>query len=319
MRGLLLAAGLGVLAVATPVHAQDYPTREVKLICGFVAGSGADIIHRFVAKQLQAISGRTFLVENRPGAAGNIASTFVSKAKPDGYTVYPVGGSALASSVHLYKQLAFDPVNDFEPVGTILKQGWLLVVDAKSPFKTLPELTAYLKEKKDKASYSTATTNGAVMGELYKTYAGLETVQVNYKTIGDSLNDLTSGNIDFAMADAAWSLGQIRNGRIRALAISTPERMKSMPDIPTMAEGGVPGVNLVFWFGVFVPKGTPQPIKDKLGEWVSQLAKLPDTEPFLSSIGTDVLSVSPDEAKELLRKDIENWGRYVKTANIKPN
>lgn len=319
MRGILLAAGMSLVTLACPASAQEYPTREVKLVCGFVAGSGADIIHRFIAKQLQAISGRTFIVENRPGAAGNIASTYVAKSKPDGYTVYPVGGSALASSVHLYKQLAFDPVSDFEPVGTVLKQGWLLVVDAKSPFKTLPELTAYLKQKKDKASYSTATTNGAVMGELYKTHAGLETVQVNYKTIGDSLNDLTSGNIDFAMADAAWSLGQIRNGRIRALAISTPERMKSMPDIPTMAEGGVPQVNLVFWFGVFVPKGTPQPIKEKLGEWLRQLTKLPDTEPFLSSIGTDVLSVSPEEAGKLLREDIEKWGQYVKTANIQPN
>jgi tripartite-type tricarboxylate transporter receptor subunit TctC len=179
MRGILLAAGMSLVTFAYPASAQEYPTREVKLVCGFVAGSGADIIHRFIAKQLQAISGRTFIVENRPGAAGNIASTYVSKSKPDGYTVYPVGGSALASSVHLYKQLAFNPVNDFEPVGTVLKQGWLLVVDAKSPFRTLQELTAHLKQKKDKASYSTATTNGAVMGELYKTHAGLETVQVN--------------------------------------------------------------------------------------------------------------------------------------------
>ncbi len=318
MRRILIAAALLTITVTQPASAQEYPSRDIKLICGFVAGSGADIIHRFLAKQMQQIAGKPVLVENRPGAAGNIANTYVSKAKPDGYTVYPVGGASLAASVHLFKQPPVDPLNDYEPVGTVLKQGWLLVVDAKSPFKTLPELTAYLRQKKGNASYSTATTNGTVMGEMYKAIAGLETVQVNYKTIGDSLNDLLSGTIDFAMADAAYSLGQIKNGRIRALAISTPERMQSMPDIPTMAEGGVPGINLVLWTGVFVPKGTPQPIKAKLAEWIAQLLKMPETGPFLSAIGTDPFYLTPEETGELLRREIELWRGFVRTAKIEP-
>jgi tripartite-type tricarboxylate transporter receptor subunit TctC len=317
------ALGAATIAAATmlsfaPVHAQDYPTHEIRLVCGFVAGSGADVIHRYFAEKLRVLAGKPVIVENKPGVSGNLAHSYVAKAKPDGYTVYPVGVTALAASVHLYTTPPVDPLKDFDPLTALLKQPWVLVVDAKSPFKTLPELTAFLKEKKSKASYSTATTTGIIVGELYKTIAGLETVQVNYKTIGDSLNDLRSGTIDFAMADAAFTLGQMKQGTVRALATSSGVRMKSMADIPTMIEGGVPGIDVTVWWAVELPAGTPKPIADKLNGWFTEILQMPETEKFLTNIGTDVFMTTPAQTRALIEQEIRKWGEYVRVAKIDP-
>ena len=264
-RAALVAAVTAVFAAPTLAQEQDYPSREIRLVCGFVAGSGADVIHRYFAEKLKALTGKPVIVENKPGASGNLAHSYAAKAKPDGYTVYPVGGTALAASQHLFKTPAGRPAERFRiRLTALIRQPWVLVVDAKSPHKTLPELTAYLKEKKNKASYSTATTTGIITGELYKSIAGLETVQVNYKTIADSLNDLLSGSIDFAMADAAFALGQQKQGKVRILAISSGERVKAMGDVPTMAESGVPGIDVTVWWAIQLPAGTPKPIADKL-------------------------------------------------------
>ena len=316
--GFAVLLGAGLLAAGTARAQQDYPNRPIKLVCGFVAGSGADVVHRYLADKLRPLAGVPVIVENKPGASGNLAHAYVANSKPDGYTVYPVGGSTLASSMHIFKKPPIDPLKDLEPVDTLLKQGWLVVVDAKSPFKTLPDLTAFLKEKKEKASYATATVPGTVTGELYKNLAGLQMVQVNYKTIGDSLTDLLAGNIDVMMADAAYTLREMKNGRLRALAITTKERMSSMPDIPTMAEGGIQGINLVVWWVNMVPAGTPQPIKDKLRGWFDQIASTDETAKFLSSIGTDRFISTPEEATAFLKQEIKDWGDRIHLAKIQP-
>jgi tripartite-type tricarboxylate transporter receptor subunit TctC len=314
LRALLTCWWSALLIVAG--HSQEYPAREIHIVCGFVAGSGSDVIHRYFAEKLRILSGKPVIVDNKPGASGNIAPQFVAKSKPDGYTMLLSGGSGLATSVHLFKTPPVDPLRDFDPLTGLLRQPWVLIVDAKKPFKTLPELTAYLKEKKANASYSTATTVGTVMGELYKSIAGLDTVQVNYRTIGDSFNDLLSGSIDFALADAAFALGQIRTGTVRALATSSGLRMKSMTDIPTMEEGGVPGLDLVVWWAVQLPAGVPKPIAEKLNGWFHEILKMDETEKFLANIGTDVFSTRPEETRALLEQDIKKWGDYVRLAKI---
>jgi tripartite-type tricarboxylate transporter receptor subunit TctC len=314
-----LCAAAVMLAAPAGAQEQDYPSREIRLVCGFVAGSGADVIHRYFAEKLKVLTGKPVIVENKPGASGNLAHSYAAKAKPDGYTVYPVGGTALAASQYLFKNPPVDPLKDFEPLTALIRQPWVVVVDAKSPHKTLPELTAYLKEKKNKASYSTATTTGIITGELYKSIAGLETVQVNYKTIADSLNDLSSGSIDFAMGDAAFALGQQKQGKVRILAISTGQRMKAMGDVPTMAESGVPGIDVTVWWAVQLPAGTPKPIADKLQAWFTQILDMPETEQFLSNIGTDVFKTTPAQTRALLEQEIKNWGDYVKLAKIDPS
>lgn len=320
MRRKITFAALAFASLASlgPAHSQEYPVREIHLVCGFVAGSGADVIHRYFAEKLRLVAGKPVIVENKPGASGNFAHSYVARSRPDGYTVYPVGATSLAASLYLFKNAPVDPLKDFDPLTALLKQPWTLVVDAKSPFKTLPELTAYLKEKKGKSSYSTATTTGIIVGELYKSIAGLETVQVNYKTIADSLNDLQSGSIDFAMADAAFALGQARNGNVRILATSSGQRMKSMADIPTMIEGGVPGIDVTVWWAVELPAGTPQSVADKLQAWFTEILDMPETERFLANIGTDVYKTTPAQTRALLEQEIKNWADYVKIAKIEP-
>jgi tripartite-type tricarboxylate transporter receptor subunit TctC len=318
VRAALLAAAALSFAVPSSAQEQDYPSREIRLVCGFVAGSGADVIHRYFAEKLKVLTGKPVIVENKPGASGNLAHSYAAKSKPDGYTIYPVGGTALAASLVMFKQPPIDPLKDFEPLTALIRQPWVLIVDAKSPHKNLRDLTAYLKEKKNKASYSTSTTTGIITGELYKSIAGLETVQVNYKTIGDSLNDLLSGAIDFAMADAAFSLGQAKQGKVRILAISSGERVKAMGDVPTMAEGGVPGIDVTVWWAVQLPAGTPKPILDKINGWFTEILKMPETEAFLANIGTDVLITTPAQTRALLEKEIKLWGDYARVAKIDP-
>ncbi len=316
---ILAAAAASCLLTATaPVTAQEFPTQDLKLICGFPAGSGADVMYRFMAKQLQAVSGRTVIVENRPGAAGHIATSTVAKSKPDGHTILPAGGAGLASMLYLFKKPPADPLNDFEFLGTVMRQGWFLVVPANSPFKTLQDLTAHLKRKGDKASYATSTATGTVFAETYKVQAGLSAVPVNYKTVVDAVNDLLAGNVDFLMGDPAFTLANIRNGRMRALAISTGQRMKSVPDVPTMAEGGLPGMDLWVWWAVQVPKGTPDYAKKKIEGWFNQILRMPETEKFFTSIGTDVFISTPEQTRQHLLNEIKSWGEYAKRANIKP-
>ena len=162
MRTMAIVAALFAGAAAIPANAQEYPTREIKLICGFVAGSGADVMYRFMAERLQQIAGRPVVVENRPGAQGHIATAFVAKSKPDGYTILPAGGSGLASMNYVLKNPPVDPLKDFDFIGGVLKQGWYLSVDAKSPIKTVAELTEHLKKKGDKGSYATSTNFGTI-------------------------------------------------------------------------------------------------------------------------------------------------------------
>jgi tripartite-type tricarboxylate transporter receptor subunit TctC len=314
-----IASGLAALLLAAPVQAQqDYPNRPIKLVCGFVAGSGADVVHRYLAEKLRVLTGNPVIVENKPGASGNLAHAYVANSRPDGYTVYPVGGSTLAASMHIFKQPPIDPLKDLEPVGLLLKQGWLLTVAGNSPYNTLAELTPALKAKGEKATYSTATVPGTLMGEMYNNIAGLKLVKVNYKTIGDSLNDLNTGVIDVAFADAAYTLREMKNGRMKALGISTQSRMRSMPDIPTMTEAGIPGIDIVVWWVNMVPAGTPQPIKDKLRGWFDEILRMEDTEKFFASIGTDPFVGSPEAASAYLKDQIKVWGDMIRVAKIQP-
>jgi tripartite-type tricarboxylate transporter receptor subunit TctC len=298
--------------------AQDYPSHELRLVVGFAPGGGADAIARYFAEKLKVLSGKTVLVENKVGAAGTISHTYVAKAKPDGYTFLLVGSSSIASVPHVFKNPPVDALKDFVAVATPLRNAWVMLVDASKPWKSLPELTAYLKKKKDKGSYSTAVIISTVMGEIYKAKAGLETVQVNYKSTADSIPDLLSGQIDFAPADPAFSLGIVKNGKVRALAISTGKRSELMPDVPTMTEGGVSMDFASYWMVLF-PAGTPKPIVNKMNGWINDIVKTDEAHKFFASIGADITLSTPEQTRALLEKEVKSWGDYVRIAKIEPN
>ena len=233
--------GAALLVGATAAHAQDYPTREIRTICPFAPGTGADIVVRYYASKLAEIAGKPVITENRPGAQGLLGTEAVARAKPDGYTISinPVA-STMAAAVHIFKTLSFDPLKDFEFGGTLLSTSFVLVVAPKDSIRTLADLTKYLKEKKGDAFYGGSTNTGIVASELYKNAIGVDVKRVNYRSAFDALNEMASGNIDFYFTDATTALGQIAAGRYRPLAVTGPKRTKALPDVPTMTEAGIP-------------------------------------------------------------------------------
>ena len=316
MHAFVMSATVIALSAA-PVFAQTYPTQDLHFICAYPAGSGADIFVRFYAEKLRPVVGRTIIVENKPGAVSNIATEYVARAKPDGYTVYIQGASSIAANMHLFKNPPIDVGRAIQIAAPLNKQPYMLVVDASRPWKSVAELTAYLKDKKDKASYATTNPPAKVMGAIYKARVGLQAVEVPYRTAFDTVNDMQSGALDYALFDPVFATTQAREGRMRILAVSTGERTKANPELPTMAESGVP-MDLLGWFAAMVPMGTPRPIVDQLNMWFNKLDATDEAKTFLNSIGGDPWITTPDEGQARLLRDIEAWGGYVRTAHIEP-
>jgi tripartite-type tricarboxylate transporter receptor subunit TctC len=315
-RATVLAAAIAAAPAAA--QAQDYPSQDIRFICGFPAGSGADVLVRYFGEKIRQIANRTVIVENKVGAAGNIAAVYTARSKPDGYTVYVHAASAIAANMHLFKSPPIDAGKDLQIVAGINKQPFMVVVAANSPYQTLAELTEAMKKKGEKASYAQSNTSGKVMGELYRRATGIQAVEVPYRTANDALNDFASGTIDYGTVDPVFALSQARAGRLRMLAVSTAQRMQAVPELPTMTEAGVPGVELLTWFAVMVPSATPRPIVDKLNKWFNEVLATEETKKFLNSFGGDPFITTPDEGQALFRQGIKDWEEYVKLAKIEP-
>jgi tripartite-type tricarboxylate transporter receptor subunit TctC len=316
--GMVVALIAAIGLVPDGARGQDYPSQDIRFICGFPAGSGADVLVRYFGEKVRAVAGRTIIVENKVGAAGNIAAVYTAKAKPDGYTVYVHAASAIAANMHLFKAPPIDATRDLQIAAGINRQPFMVMVPAGSPYQTLAELTAAMKAKGDKASYAQSNTSGKVMGELYKRATGVTALEVPYRTANDSLNDFASGRLDYGMMDPVFALSQTRAGRLRMLAVSTAQRMQAVPELPTMAEAGVPGVELLTWFAVMVPSATPRPIVDKLNKWFNEVLATEETKKFLNSFGGDPFITTPEEGQALFRQGVKDWEGYVKAANIEP-
>ena len=314
-----LAASLTPLAARAGAETDNYPAGPIKSICPFGPGSGADTKVRFYSNKLAQISGKPVIVENRPGAFGNIATEAVARAKPDGYTIYIApGSSTLAAAPSLFKKLGYDPINDFEHITTLSASAFALCVPSSSPFKSVRELTAYLKEKGDAASYGSIAPPSLVAAEIYKQAFGLKTVEVKYKEQGPLLNDLYGGQLAFYVSDLTTIHGQLKEGRIRPLAVTSAKRLKSAPDIPGAEEAGIPGMDVITWWSVHVPAKTPKPICDKLEAWFNTIAVEPDVVAFNTAVASDVLPGNSQSLKELLLKQTAAWRDYARLAHLEP-
>jgi tripartite-type tricarboxylate transporter receptor subunit TctC len=299
--------------------ADAYPEREIHSIGMFPAGSGADVMVRYFSNKLEEKCGKPVVVENKAGAFGNIATAYVARSKPDGHTIYIApGSSVLAAAPSLFKTLTYDPVNDFEHITTLFKVIFIQIVAAKSPFKTTADLTKHLKEKGADASYGSVANTGLVASELYKQDAGLATVEVKYKEVQAMLVDLLAGRIAFCHIDPTSVLPQLQDGSVRALSTSANQRVRALPDVPSASEAGVRNLDLVAWWSVHVPKGTPKPICDQLEKWFNEIAVRDDVAEWLAKIGCDPYPGDSKLVKELLAKDIKAWAGYVKLAKIPP-
>jgi tripartite-type tricarboxylate transporter receptor subunit TctC len=310
-------AAVGAGALGGPAFAQDqWPTQDIRAICPFPAGSGADVVVRNYAKVLQDRVGKTVFVENRPGAFGNIATEATARAKPDGYTVGIMASSAIAAAPALYKSVPFDPVKDFDQVTTLMRVPWFLIVAADSPYKSVADLTDYLKKQGDKGSYGSVANSGLISSELYKVKFGLPTVEVKYKDPFLMLNDLYAGNIAFAHLDATTTIGAMKQGKMRLLASSTKDRVKAFPDVPSAWEAGIDNSDLSGWWSIAMPKGTPQPILDRLEKIYGDYVASDEHNKWLLMIGCESFPGNRKSAQEALAKEIKAWQEYVRIAKI---
>lgn len=307
------------LGTACGSSAQEYPSREFHSVVNFGPGSGMDITIRYYAQKLSELTARPVIVENKPGATGNIATEYLARSKPDGYTfMITPASSTLAAASAIFKKLPFEPLKDLQPVMLMHKLGFVFIVDARSPIRTVADLTEHLKRKPGNGAYGTGANTGIVAAELYKVRAELDTNQVVYKGVYDNMNDLLGGQIDYATFDPTSAFEPARTGKVRAIAVSSATRLGSYPDVPTMAESGFPGYDLTPWLGLVVPAGTPKPIVEKLAAWHRQIDAMPETKKAMAQFGYDPLPGDGDAMTALLKKDIALWAEYVKISKIEP-
>jgi tripartite-type tricarboxylate transporter receptor subunit TctC len=312
------AAMLAGFAGSSALAQDKYPSREVHVIAAFPPGSGADVFTRYFAENMRPFLGGTVIVENKVGASGNLAINYVARAKPDGYTLLIHAPSAIAANMSLFKDPGYDAEKAFDVLGSVCRLPFTVSVSSKGPYANMADLIAAVKKKGAKASYGTTAPTGQVAGALMKNILNLEIVEVPYRTAADSVNDLDSGAVDYVMYDPIFAMPRHREGKVRVIAISSKERMATAPDIPTMHESGVPGVDIVGWWGPAVPKGVPEPIKEKIASAFRQMAELPATKKWLADFGGDPWIISPEESQKKMLEDIKDWAGFVKIANLEP-
>ena len=314
----LIALLLGGLLVHA-AQAQDYPAHEIRSLCNYAPGSGADIIVRFYSDRLAKLAGKPVIVENKVGANGSLATDALAKSRPDGYTILITpASSTIASAPYLFRSLPFDTEKDFAAVTTIASLSFVIMVDAAKPVKSIDELIAQLKSRPNDGFYGTTNNTGVIAAELFKTKAGLRTTYVPYKQNAQALTDLLLGQLDFLTFDATWAAGQAKGGKIRILAATATKRSVALPDVPTLTELGYGGNDVSPWWGVVVAAGTPRPVIDRLAAWLNQITNAEDTKQFLANSAFDPLPGSPDQMQALLKSDAARWKRYVELAKIEP-
>ncbi len=318
MTPIALAIAALSLATAQAAHAQStYPERQIHVYVGFPPGSGADILGRYFSRKLSELAGKPVIVENKPGATSNIALGLAAKARPDGYTILYSANSNMAGSRFLFKDLPFDTVRDFEPIAMLSQTTFVMVVAPNSKVGTIAELTAALKANA-KAKFAFTNQVGLLATETYKIAAGVQAVQVNYRTATDALPDIQNGTIDFFIIDGTFGLGQIKAGRIKPLAVTTAQRLDTLPGVPTMHEAGITGFDFASLWAAWLPKGVTPDVLAKLEGWFTKITALPETREFLSNTAGTPLQGGNAATRAKQLAEIEKWAVATKAAGIVP-
>ena len=312
-------AALALHLLAAPeVAAQGYPDRPIRMVVGFPAGSGADILCRYFAERMGTVSGATVIVENKPGATGNIGSEAVARAKPDGYTLLMAASSNMAGAPNIYKNLAWHPQKDFAPATTFAQLGFVLTIAAASPAKTVPEFTKLMKAKAGKATFGFGNTSGLAASSLYAHEAGFAVTSVAYKSNPQAVSDTSGGQIDYVFSDAVFAMGQEKAGKVRILAVTTPQRLSSLPHLPTMREAGLGNATIAPWWAVFAPAKTPDDIVAKVSGWMNKVSSAPEASEFLVKQGAEPLPGNAVKTAAMLAESLKDWARIVSIAKIDP-
>ena len=316
---MLVAALVGWGAGGGPTDAQDYPTRQVTIVVPFAPGGSVDFIGRLVGQKLSERLGRPVIVENRPGAGSATGTLTVTKAAPDGYTLLLAPSGTFAINPTLYKQLSYDPASDVIPVALVVRDPLLLVVNPALPVKSVADLIRLAKERPGKLSFASpgAGTSLHLLGEFLKVTAGIEMVHVPYRGGAPAMQDLVAGQVDLMFADPATGVPQAQAGKVRALGVSSATRLPAAPDIPTVAEAGLPGFEMVSWQLIAAPAGTPGDIVAKLNGALKEVMADPDMQKAVIARGqVPVVSPSPQELTAFVATENGRWGKVVREAGL---
>jgi tripartite-type tricarboxylate transporter receptor subunit TctC len=316
--GTALASTIGIIASASAATEPAYPTRPIRLIVSAAPGGGADVMARMFTPKFNEAWGQPIVVDNRAGAAGNLATDLVAKARPDGYTLL-VRFSSLTTTPPFYPKLPYDPVRDFAPISLLTSSTNVLVVPPNLGIKTVQELIRVAKANPGKLNFASvgAGTLPHLIGELFKLRAGVNMTHVPYKSVAPSLVAQLSGEVQVNFPALVSGLAQIRSGRLLALAVTSLKRSSILPDVPTLDESGLPGFEAIAWYGLLAPAGTPKYIVIKVHREVARVVALPEFRETLIAQGSEPVGSTPEELAKRIRDELVLWGNVVKQANLK--
>ena len=316
---LTLAGGAAAWPLAaTRASAQEYPNRAITLVVPFSAGGGNDVLARMVADKMAKALGREIVVDNRVGAGGTIATRALARARPDGYTLMLGYTGTLSINPTLYNNAGYDPRKDFAPIGLIASQSSILCVHPSVPATSVPELVALAKTQPGRITYGTTPgTVGHITTELFARTAGIQLTFIPYKGTALALNDIVAGHINVAFAPPLTTMPHVRAGTLRALAVATAERFSLLPDVPTIAESGLPGFSAAVRYGLLAPAGTPRPIIDRLNRELQAALAGEDVRERLRREGAEPVMSTPDEYAAEIDREETKWGALVRSLNLK--
>ena len=315
--GLLAFLALLMPAVA---HGQDWPTRPIHVIVSSGAGGTADILARVIGDRLAPVLGQSVVIEDRPGAGGHLGAGSVARAEPDGYTLLMSGSPTHSVGPHLFKNLTYDPMRDVPPVAMIAVAPNLLVVNAALPVTSLQDLIALAREKPGQLTYSSAGTgtSGHLAAELLKTTARIDASHVPYKSGPEAVTAVLSGAVTFVFFTVPSVLPQVEAGKLRALAITSAERSRLVPNVPTVAEVGFPGFEVLAWYALFAPRGTPAPIVARLSREIEKIVQLPDVRAKMVQLGMEPRYMNPQQLTAFVAVESPKWGQLLRASGATP-
>ncbi|QSI31821.1 tripartite tricarboxylate transporter substrate binding protein [Variovorax sp. RKNM96] len=318
MKRFPLAVAATALALAPLLgHAQAFPEKAITFVVPFAAGTATDQIARALGNSITAETKQPVIIDNKAGASGFIASQNVAKAPADGYTVLITTNTTHAANEHLFKKLPYDPVKDFAPIAALGKGGQIMVVNPSFPAKTVAEFVALAKKEPGKYSFGSGSSSSRMAGELLQQMADIKLLHVPYKSNTLAVTDLLGGQIHMMITDTATGLPQVKGGKLRALGMSSASRSPLAPDVPTIAEAGVKGYEMGYWFAAYAPAKTPPAVVKRLNELLVKAAKSESAKTaFYEPTGTEVFTTSPEELAKFQAGESQKWGRIVKAAGI---
>ena len=314
-RSAILFFALCALLTAAPVT-HGFPTKQITIVVPFAAGSGTDTISRLIGQYLGTALGHSVVIDNKAGANGSLAASYVARQPPDGHTLLMATNSTHSANPSLMKNLPYDPVKDFVPVSRAGSYIFILVVNPSVPAKSLKELIAYAKANPGKLSYASGNTTGIVAGETFKRWAGVDILHVPYKSTPQAVTDIIGGRVSMMFIDLTTGLQHVKADALRALAVTTKQRSTLLPDLPTLHEEGVTNYDITSWAGVFAPAGTPKPVVERLNAELRKIVDSAEVKQKLAVAGFEAFSSTPEELSTFVQEQLVLWTRLIKDSDL---